>query len=70
MAKPTQTQINEYVKTLDDVIQELHRSINTAYYLTSHDTLSDEFQIVADMLDVFSAKTSTHLTMRAVDLRQ
>ena len=60
MEKPTQTQINEYVKTLDRVIQDLHRSINTAYLLTLHDTLSDEFQIVANLLDVFSAQTDIY----------
>lgn len=61
MAEPTRTQINEYVKTLDDVVQKLYNQTEIAYFLTLHDTLSDEFQIVANILDVFSAQTETHL---------
>jgi len=67
MAKPTRTQINEYVKTLDDVLQKLYKQVETAYLLTLHDTSSDEFQIVANMRDVFSAQAEAHLTLFAPD---
>lgn len=57
----TRTQINEYVKTLDDVLQKLYKQVETAYLLTLHDTSSDEFQIVANMRDVFSVQTEAQL---------
>ena len=67
MAKPTKTEIEKYVKTLDDVIQRLYREVEDTYLQTLHDTLSDEFQIVANMRDVFSAQTEAHLTPLALD---
>lgn len=60
MANPTKTEIEKYVKTMDDVIQRLYRQVEEAYLLTLHDTSSDEFQIVANMRDVFSAQTEAH----------
>lgn len=56
MTKPTKTQIENYVKSLDSVVQELYRQVENAYLQTLHDTQSDEFQIVASILDVFSNK--------------
>jgi hypothetical protein len=67
MAKPTRDQIEEYVKTLDDVVQNLYKQVEVAYLLTLHDTLSDEFQIVATMRDVFTSQLASHLTQRPPD---
>ena len=61
MTKPTQTQIKEYIKTLNDDLQKLYWQVETAYLLTLHDTLSDEFQIVASILDVFSVQATKRI---------
>lgn len=49
----TRTQIKEYVKTLDVIVQRLYEEVEIAYLLTMQDTGSDEFQIVARIRDVF-----------------
>ena len=70
MAKPTKTQIKEYLNWLEEdygVVKQLYQKAEEAYLLTLHNTLSDEFQIVASILDVFSEKTEAHLTLFAPD---
>ena len=70
MSKPTKTEIERYLAWLDDphnVVKGLYKQAKDAYLLTLHDTLEDEFQIVADILDVFSKWTEKRLTMFAPD---
>ena len=46
MAKPTKTQIKEYLNWLEDdygVVKQLYQKAEEAYLLTLHNTLSDEF---------------------------
>ena len=56
----TRTQIKEYVKTLDVIVQRLYEEVEIAYMLTLHDTMSDEFQIVAKIRDVFLSQLKLH----------
>ena len=70
MAKPTKTQIKEYLNWLPDdfdLIKKLYQQTEEAYLILAEDTLSDEFQIVANILDVFSEKTEALLTLFAPD---
>ena len=70
MAKPTREEIKNYLNWLGDpygVVKSLYKQTQDAYLLTLHDTLEDEFQIVADIDEVFSKWTEKHLTMFAPD---
>lgn len=43
--------------TLPDYLKRLYNDLEIAFHLTAHDTLSDEFQLVAQLQDVFEKFT-------------
>ena len=53
---PTKAEVEDYVSTLDPCLQSIYRS-NSNFLICAADTLEDDFQISAEIENVFRTYT-------------
>ena len=63
----TRDKLLSYVSTLTPELQSLFKSAEDAMVMTQHDTLADDFQISAKVLEVFYQYALRRSTTRSTD---
>lgn len=60
----TKSEVEKFVSTLDPQLQKIYRQLDILEMSTA-DTLGDDFQVVAQLLDVFNKRTKLHKEISA-----